>query len=199
MLDTRTKHTIAQDRLIVAEHRTLEAERRKSFNAIQLLSFEQKQLEKRLTTIYNKYQSTIMDRPLKIRGRSTSEIILRNRRRTSSWTDVFPMRHSKMSISLQDTKQNLLTLPKMNDENRRYSAYSDGDVTEHVFFHLESESSGEDDDKEKISRSNSKLHTVEKVSMMKKKSPQGGYGSTKALPPIVAVIPPDEDILVLRQ
>lgn len=133
-----------------------------------------------------------MDRPLKMRGRSTSEIILRNSRRASSWTDVYPMRHSKLSVSLNDSKQNLLTLPKINDDHRRFSAYSDGDVSENVFFHLE-------DDDEEQQQQNSRSHGLDKLPIIKKKSPQGGYQPTKALPPIVAVIPPEEDILFLRQ
>lgn len=195
-MDIRTKHTVAQDRLIVAEHRVVEAERRKSVNNIQLLSFEQKQLEKRLSVLYSKYHTTSIDRPLNMRGRSTSEIILRNVRRSSSWADLFPIQHSKFSISLHDSKQNLLTLPKLTDPFRRFSAYSDGDMTENVLFQLRSDSP---DEEENHSRSNPKLNTLERLPIIKQRSPKTINQPTKALPPIVAVIPPEEDILFLRQ
>ena len=52
-MDTRTKHTVAQDRLIVAEKRTLDLERRKSSSHLQLLAFEQKQAEKKLSSYQN--------------------------------------------------------------------------------------------------------------------------------------------------
>ena len=194
-MDIRTKHTVAQDRLIVAEHRLLEAERRKSVNNIQLLSFEQKQLEKRFSAIYSKFHTTITDRPFKMRGRSTSEVTLRNMRRTSSWADIFPIQHSKFSISLHNSKQNLLTLPKLGDTYRRYSTYSDGDVTENVLFQVRSDSFEDEEN----SRSNPKLNTLERLPMIKKRSPKVSNQPTKALPPIVAVIPPEDDILFLRQ
>jgi hypothetical protein len=162
-----------------------------------LIAFEQKQLEKRLASIYSKLDTSIINRPLKMRGRSTSEVIFRNVRRTSSWTETLPIHHSKLSISLNNSNQNLLSLPKIEDiEQRRFSAYSDGDVPENPFFNLDT-SSGEEGEN---SRSNPKLNLPKKTTIKKKlMSPKFSNQKTKPLPPIVAVIPPDEDILFLRQ
>ena len=194
-MDTRTKHTIAQDRLIVAEQRILDAERRKSTSNIQLLAFEQRQLEKRLTTIYSKLNATEINRPLKMRGRSTSEIIFRNMRRTSSWTDTYSIHRSKLSLSLHTSNQNLLSLPKIDDMHRRFSAYSDGDTSDNPFFHLDSESGDEGE----YSQSILKQSSPKKTTMRRKTNSKVWNSALKPLPPIVAVIPPEEDILFLTQ
>jgi hypothetical protein len=134
-----------------------------------------------------------------MRGRSTSEVILRNTRRTSTWTETFPIRHSKFSISLNNSNQNLLSLPKIEDiERRRFSAYSDGDVSENPFFNLDTSSGDEGGEN---SKSNPQPHFPKKKTTIKKKifTPKISKQQTKSLPPIVAVIPPDEDILFLTQ
>jgi hypothetical protein len=199
-LDTRTKHTIAQDRLVVAEQRILDAERRKSATNLQLLAFEQKQLEKRLSTIYNYSNSAFANRPLKMRGRSTSEVIFRNIRRSSSWNEALPIIRSKLSISLHDSNQNLLSLPKIDDSNRRLSTFSDGDVSDNTFLSSDIES-GEERENEikKIPKSISKTTNSKKITTKKKILPKIISKQSKSLPPTVAIIPPDEDLLFLSQ
>jgi hypothetical protein len=182
-LDIRTKHIIAQDRLVVAEQRILDAERRKSATNLQLLAFEQKQLEKRLALIYKNFNSTPSQRPLQMRGRSTSEVIFRNMRRTSSWTDPLPMLRPKLSVSFHDSKPNLLSLPTTNDYQRRFSAFSDGDTP----FFTSDMSSGEEGE---YSKSSPKITHSRKMSTRRKTLPKLGK-QTKPLLPIVAIIPPD--------
>jgi len=194
-LDIRTKHTIAQDRLIVAEHRILDAERRKSASNIQLLAFEQKQLEKKLVSLYKNFNSTNIDRPLTTRGRSTSEIILRNRRRTSSWTEISPIHRSQLSVSLHNSNQNLLSLPKIDDIQRRFSLYSDDDTSENPFFHVDMESGEEEEN----SKYNFKIIPPKRITIKKKIIPKVIDQHNKLLPPIVTIISPEEDIFFLTQ
>lgn len=109
MLDTRTKHTVAKDRLIVAEQRLVDVERRKSSSHLQLITYEQKQLEKRLSSLQNLEHSS------KLRHRSISEANL----------------HLNEMIQLKfPSSQNLLSIPQMDDFQRRFSASSDGDWSE---------------------------------------------------------------------
>jgi len=190
-LDIRTKHTIAQDRHIVAEQRILDAERRKSATNIQLIAFEQKQLEKKLASIYKNFNSSITDRPLKMRNRSTSEVIFRNIRRTSSWTETLPINRPKLSLSLHDNKQNFLSLPKIDDIQRRLSTYSDDDTSENRVFNSDMESGEETE--------NSKSIPSKGITRKKKIIPKIADKRTKPLLPIVAIIPPAEDILFLTQ
>jgi hypothetical protein len=98
---------------------------------------------------------------------------------------------------LNNSNQNLLSIPKIEDiQQRRFSAYSDGDVTENHFFNLDT-SSGEEGE---ISKSNPQLPSIRKTTSKKKVfHPKVSKQQTKPLPPIVAIIPPDEDILFLRQ
>ncbi|CAF2381272.1 unnamed protein product [Rotaria sp. Silwood2] len=200
LLDTRTKHTIAQDRHVVAEQRLLDAERRKSASNIQLLAFEQKRLEKKLVSINSNLNSTFTNRPLKMRGRSTSEVIFRNMHRTGSWTGVLAMRHSKLSLSLNNSNQNLLSLPKMDDFERRSSTYSDGATTENTFSTSDMESGEEaENDIRKKSKSNRKTTNSRKIAVKKKTLPKLVVKQNRPLLPIVAVIPPDEDALFLIQ
>jgi hypothetical protein len=195
-LDIRTKHTIAQDRLIVAEQRILDAERRKSASNIQLLAFEQKQLEKKLVSLYKNFNSTNIDRPLTTRGRSTSEIIFRNRRRTSSWTETSPIHRSQLSVSLHNSNQNLLSLPKIDDIQRRFSLYSDDDTLENPFFHVDMGSGGEEEENSKY---NFKIIPPKRITIKKKIIPKVSNQHNKLLPPIVTIISPEEDIFFLTK
>ncbi len=194
-MDIRTKRTIAQDRLIVAEQRILDAERRKSAANIQLLAFEQKQLEKKLVSLYNNLNSTITDRPLKMRNRSTSEVIFRNIRRTSSWTETLPIHRPKLSLSLHDNKKNFLSLPKIDDIQRRLSTSSDDDTPENPSFNIDTDSGEEREN----SKSNLKIIPSHGITIKKKTISKIADKRTKQLLPIVAVIPPAEDILFLTQ
>ena len=126
-----------------------------------------------------------------MRDRSTSEVIFRNIRRSQSWTDTLPMHRQKFSVSLQNSDQNLLSLPKMDDIQRRFSNYSDGDVPENPFFNLDTESSEENEV--------SKLTSLKKLPIKKQIIGKTSEKQTKPLPPIVAVIPPEEDILFLTR
>jgi hypothetical protein len=192
-LDIRTKHTIAQDRFIVAEQRILNAEKRKSTSNIQLLEFEQKQLEKKLVSLYSTLNSTVTNRPLKMRGRSTSEVIFRNMRRTSSWTETLPIHRPKLSLSLHNSNQNLLSLPKIDDIHRRFS--TDSDTSENPFFNIDTESGEEGEN----SKSNPKVIPLKKTTIKAKSIRKNVDKRRKPLLPIVAVIPPEEDVLFLTQ
>lgn len=130
-----------------------------------------------------------------MRGRSTSEVIFRNIRRTSSWTETLPIYNSKLSVSLHDNNQNLLSLPKIDDIHRRLSTYSDSDTSENPSFTNDIES-GDEIEKPK---SYPKIPSPRKALIRTKTIAKLGSKQKKSLPPIVSVIPPDEDILVLRQ
>ena len=134
------------------------------------------------------------NRPLTKRGRSTSEIFLRNIHRSHSWTDTLPIHRSKLSISLQNSDQNLLSLPKIDDYQRRFSNYSDGDVPEQPFSLFDSDSMDSD-----LSKSMSKLNSSRKIPMKKSIHANTNDKKTKQILPIVAIIPPDEDVLFLTQ
>jgi len=151
-LDTRTKHIVAKDRLIVAEQQIIDVERRKSASNLQLLAFEQKQLAKRLLSLHSVDQSS------KVRHRSISEANLHH-------NETLGITQSKFYASLSYNNQNLLSLPKVDDIPQRLSPSSDEDLSE----------SGDED--------NSK-------SIQNKKSFQ---------PPILSVIPPEDDKLFLVQ
>jgi hypothetical protein len=102
-LDTRTKHIVAQDRLVVAEKRTLDVERRKSASHLQLLAIEQKQAEKKLSSYRN----------LDKHHRSISEANLQHI-------------HQLNELSQSKFNQTLLSLPKFDP----FSVYSDEDTSE---------------------------------------------------------------------
>ena len=105
-MDTRTKNIVAKDRLIVAEQRTLDIERRKSATILQLIAFEQKQLEKRSSSIH--------------RHRSISEAHLH---RTRSWNEISDISHS--TSYHQNNNQNVLFLPKGDNFQERIARCSD--------------------------------------------------------------------------
>lgn len=200
-MDTRTKHTIAQDRFIVAEQRLINAERRKSVNTIQLLALEQKRLEKRLVSLQNNLTSTESGRPLKLRGRSSSEVIFRNVHRTGSWSGALPIHLSKLSVSLNNSNQNLLTLPKMDNFERRFSASSDGAASDYTFSTSDMESGEEFDHEKRIKSKSSRKKTTNsrRTTSRKRTLPKLITQPTKPVLPIVAVIPPDEENLFLIQ
>ncbi|CAF3070804.1 unnamed protein product [Rotaria socialis] len=200
LLDTRTKHTIAQDRLVVAEQRLIDAERRKSTTSIQLLAFEQKRLEKRLESLCSNLDSNFTSRPLKMRGRSTSEVIFRNIRRTSSLAGSLAIHNPKLSVSLYSSNQNLLALPKLDDIERRSSTYSDGDTTENTFSTSDMDSGEEVEHKvRKKTKTNRKITYSRRIVTKKKTLPKLVFNQNKLSLPIVAVIPPEEDVLFLTQ
>ncbi len=133
-MDTRTKHTVAKDRLIVAEQRILDVERRKSASNLELLAFEQKQLEKRLLSLHN------FDQSLQIPRRSISEV---NVHQTTSWNQPLEMTHT----NLHHSNQNLLFLPKLENFQRTYSTHSDGNVSINPISNSDPESGDEDNSK----------------------------------------------------
>jgi len=131
---------IAEDRFIVDQNRKVDRERRKSSTNLQSIAFEQKQLEKRLSSLHN------------LRHRSASEINLHQANESST-----------------NSNQNLLSLPKMNSFQRQFSAPSlDGDSTENVIFTHDFDSSEDD-------------------------YPKSQKEIRVRPPPIVAIIPPDEE------
>ncbi|CAF5144221.1 unnamed protein product, partial [Rotaria sp. Silwood1] len=172
----------------------------KSANNLQLLAFEQKRLEKKLVSLNNNLNSTFTNRPFKMRGRSTSEVIFRNMHQTGSWTETLATRHSQLSVSLSNSNQNLLPLPKMDDFERRSSTYSDGATTENTFSTSDMES-GEEGDNEirKKSKSYHKTTNPRRIAVKRKTLPKLVVKQNKPLLPIVAVIPPDEDTLFFIQ
>lgn len=194
-MDTRTKHTVAQDRLIVAEQRIVEAERRKSVCNLQQLAFEQKQFEKRMTSFFNSWNSTLSDRPAKMRGRSTSEVSFRNIPRSNSLSETLPIHLSKFSVSLHESKQNVLFLPKIDDSERRFSLYSDGDTSENHLSTSDMESSEEGE----YPKSKSQIINPKRITIKRKTLPKLVSKQNKSLPPILAVTPPEEDALFLTQ
>lgn len=206
-MDTRTKHTIAQDRWIVAEQRLLEAERRKSLSNLQLLDFEQKQLEKKLATLQSQLGYSRIDRSLKKRGRSTSEVRSPRTRRSSSWTDTLLPQQKNLSVSLNNSHHHLLTLPKIDVGNkRRFSTYSDGDVSETGFFISDMDSGGEDGENEptfskqlNLPPAPSTINFSQRWSVTEQHLSRLNDEHCKLLPPLVAIIPPDDDFLFVYQ
>ncbi|CAF1208149.1 unnamed protein product [Adineta steineri] len=194
LLDIRTKHTKAQDRLVVAEQRLVDVERRKSSTHLQSLAYEQKRIEKKLALLHNNINSTYSDQPLKMRNRSSSEVILPKIRPSKSMNEPLSIHLSKLSMSLQDSKQNLLSLPKIIDPGRRLSAYSDGDVSESSFFTSDMDS-GEDGETEDNKNLKSHLQTIASKRLSIKRDKLLLRKPIKPLPPIVAIIPPEEDFL----
>ncbi len=108
-MNTRTKHTVAQDRLIVAEQRFLDVERKKSSSHRQLITYEQKQLEKRLSSLHN------LDSSLQTRHRSISEANLHQ------INELSEIAYSKLYSSLNHSNQNLLSLPEHENFQRNIS------------------------------------------------------------------------------
>jgi hypothetical protein len=188
-LNIRTKHTIAKDRLIIAKQRLLEAESRKSANNLQLLTFEQKQLEKKLALLRDPLHSTLInERTSEARARSTSIVAYCDERRSISWNGRCASTDRRVSFVLNTNNQQRLTLPRIeNIQRRRCSTYSDGDS---------STLSGDVDDDIDDLKSNIKYK-------FERRSPQ--FLSEKNIfdnvndkqrrlsPPLLAIIPPDED------
>ncbi|CAF1321085.1 unnamed protein product [Adineta ricciae] len=118
LLDTRTKHIVARDRLAVAHQRAVESERRKSASNLQFLAFEQKQFEKKLSTRFGS------DQFLPSRHRSISDA---TDRRRPSWHAVS---ETKLSESLNACNVNVLATPKSVEYQTRFSLGSDDDPLE---------------------------------------------------------------------
>ncbi|CAF0849170.1 unnamed protein product [Adineta ricciae] len=118
LLDTRTKHIVARDRLAVAHQRAVESERRKSASNLQFLAFEQKQFEKKLSSRFGS------DQFLPSRHRSISDA---SDRRRPSWHAVS---ETKLSESLNASNTNVLAAPKSVEYGTRFSLGSDDDPLE---------------------------------------------------------------------
>ncbi|CAF4430909.1 unnamed protein product, partial [Adineta steineri] len=95
---------------------------------------------------------------------------------------------------IKKKKQNLLSLPKIIDPGRRLSAYSDGDVSESSFFTSDMDS-GEDGETEDDKNLKSHLQTIASKRLSIKRDKLLLRKPIKPLPPIVAIIPPEEDFL----
>ncbi|CAF0891807.1 unnamed protein product [Rotaria sp. Silwood1] len=169
LLDSRTKRIIAQDRLIVAEQRILNVEKQKSASNLQLLAFEQKQVEKRLLSIQNSNQS------VQFRQRSISEGNLQNIHQTASWNDTFDMNKSKLHTT---RNSNVSFLPQTNNIPRSFSVHSDRVTSENQVSASDTESNEEEEEEE----SNSKLSKKETIQL-----------------PVITIIPPEDDVLFFVQ
>ncbi|CAF0880844.1 unnamed protein product [Rotaria sordida] len=139
LLDSRTKRIIAQDRLIIAEQRILNVERQKSTSNLQLLTYEQKQLEKKLLSLQNSNQS------IELRRRSISE---GNIHQTASRNDTSDINQSKLYTN---KNSNVLFLPKTNNIPASFSAYSDGLISENPVLTSDTENSEEEEEEERNS------------------------------------------------
>ena len=114
---------MAQDRWIVAENRTLDVERQKSASQLQLLAFEQKQMERKLSSLQN------LDQSAHKRHRSISEANLQTSHQLSESLDIT---FSKLHASLSHSNQNLLSPPRFDDLQRSFSSTSDRDIPEQI-------------------------------------------------------------------
>ena len=139
LLDTRTKHIVAHDRWIVAEQRTLDVERQKSSSQLQLLAFEQKQVERKLSSLQNLEQSLLQQR-----HRSISEANLQNNHQLIESLDSS---FSRLHASLSQSNQNLLPLPRVDGLQRSFSSVSDRGIAENLFSNSDLASSDEDNSK----------------------------------------------------
>ncbi|CAF3403002.1 unnamed protein product [Rotaria socialis] len=175
-LNTRTKRTIAKDRLIVAEQRALEIERQKSVSNVQLLAFEQKQLEKRLLSLQNLSHSR------RVHRRSSSEVNLHIMDRIISLNDTLELNQSKSYTNLNNKNKNILFLPATNSLRRIVSTCSDGELSANQVLKSDTESTEEDDEEQEDDEGNSKSTSKKTIQ-----------------PPVTAVISPDEDILLRVQ
>jgi len=156
---------VAKDRLTVAEQRILDIERQKSATNIQLLTSEQKRLEKKLLS------RLPSDGSLQRRQRSISDA---SDHQTTIWPD-----RSKMKSYESVHSSNLFLQPKSHDFQRRFSSCSDGDISENPVLTSETESAGEEEEQD-----DDDLKPIEK---------------RKIQVPIVAIIPPDDDALLLDE
>ncbi|CAF2779747.1 unnamed protein product [Rotaria sp. Silwood2] len=176
LLDSRTKRIIAQDRLTVAEQRIVDVERRKSASNLQLLAFEQKQVEKRLLSLHNPNQS------VQLNQRSISEGNLNNIHQTASWNDTFDINQSKLYTN---KNPNTSFLSKTDNIPRSFSTYSDGLMPENQVLTSDTESNEEEEEEEEEEKEkevNLKLNKKETIQ-----------------PPVITIIPPEEDALFFVQ
>lgn len=145
LIDTRTKHTVAQDRWAVAEQRTLDVERQKSSSQLQLLAFEQKQAERKLSSLQNLEQSLVHQR-----YRSISEANLQNNHQLIESLDIS---FSKLHAFLSHSNQDLLPLPaRVEGLQRSFSSASDRSVPENLFSNSNPASSDDDNNSKSIRR-----------------------------------------------
>ncbi|CAF0917959.1 unnamed protein product [Rotaria sordida] len=168
LLDSRTKRIIAQDRLIIAEQRILNVERQKSTSNLQLLTYEQKQLEKKLLSLQNSNQS------IELRRRSISE---GNIHRTASRNDTSDIHQSKLYTN---KNSNVLFLPKTNNIPASFSAYSDGLISENPVLTSDTENSEEEEEEEEEEERNSEIRKQKPNQL-----------------PEITIIPPEDDVLHL--
>jgi hypothetical protein len=129
-----------------------------------------------------------------MRDRSTSEVIFHYVPPSSPRSETLPNHLSKLSVSLHDSNQNLLSLPKIDDCGRRFSVYSDGDTSETHFSTSDIESGEEGENlTQKYSKSKFPITTSKRIPIKKRTLPKLVAKQNRSLPPIVAVTPPDAE------
>ena len=129
-----------------------------------------------------------------MRDRSASEVVFPHIRPLTPLSGSLPNRLSKFSVSLNDSKQNLLVLPKVINSGRRSSIYSDDDTSENSFFTGNMDSGDEDEgdtETERIPSGIIDFNTLKFPKLIQKRN--------KLLLPTVSIIPPEEDGLFLAQ
>ena len=199
-MDTRTKHTIAQDRFTVIEKRTLDAERRKLNSNIQLITFEQKRVQKRFALLQRNFGSSFTDEPLKMRDYSMSEVALGSTStRTEDWNETLTTHHSILSKSLNNSSQNLLSLPKLSSFRGRSSSYWESNSTANTLSNSDVESGEEEEEENEVRKSaqSNPMSVNSRRSTTKKTLPKLTTKSNELPLPVVAIIPPEEDTLFL--
>ena len=144
-----------------------------------------------------------IDGSFKLPIRSASELVLSRPRRQVLWSDHLPISRGKTSINLNlnSSNQNLLALPAVQRFERQSSTYSDGDASDLSSFTNDGDSS-EETDFETIRR-NSFQESIEKTRNVIYHRPYSTHlpvlstsdEPSKLLPPIVAVIPPEDWIV----
>ncbi|CAF1109667.1 unnamed protein product [Adineta steineri] len=118
LLDIRTKHIIAKDRLNVAEQRILDIEERKSASNIQLIALQQKRFKKKFSSHHSSDQS------LQKRKRSISDS------RLADWHNTSDI---KLPNSLNNSNSNLSIPSRFYELQRRFSAcFADDILRNHV-------------------------------------------------------------------
>ena len=159
-------------------------------------------MEKKLASLHNHLPSSLLNRPMGMRSRSTSEVTLSHTRRSSSWNETLFRQHAKLSVSLNNSNQHLLTLPKIGDVARRCSTYSEGDIPEQNFFTSDLDS-GDDDVNPPASKSHRSSfsseawHLKQAASKRRKTISKSNDKQSRRLPPLLTIIPPDDDLLCL--
>ncbi|CAF1004374.1 unnamed protein product [Rotaria magnacalcarata] len=175
-LNTRTKRTIAKDRLVVAEQRALEIERQKSISNLQLLAFEQKQLEKRLLSLQNLSHSP------RVHKRSISEVNIHMMDRITSLNDALELNQSKSYTNLNNKNKNILFLPTINSLTRTVFTCCDGVLSANQVLTSDTEST-EEEEEEGEEEDEDEVEEDEGDSKFKNKK--------TIQPPEIAVIPPE--------